>query len=56
MKPVGFTPNGLIDMYRLESEVKILVRDGLFPQNIKIAEVVDNQFAETALKDLGEYH
>jgi NitT/TauT family transport system substrate-binding protein len=56
MKPVGFTPNGLVDMHRLESEVEILVRDGLFPQGIKIADVVDNQFAENALKDLGEYH
>ncbi len=56
MKPVGFTADGLIDMPRLESEVKALVERGLFPQNIKIAEVVDNRFAETALEDLGEYH
>ena len=56
MKPVGFTANGLIDMPRLGSEVKALVERGLFPKNIKLAEVVDNQFAETALKDLGEYH
>lgn len=55
MKPVGFTANGLIDMPRLESEVKVLVERGLFPKNIKLAEVVDNRFAETALKDLGEY-
>ena len=56
MKPPGFTPNGLIDMPRLESEVKALVEGGLFPKNIKVPEVVDNQFAETALKDLGEYY
>ena len=56
MKPVGFAANGLIDMPRLESEVKALLERGLFPQNIKTAEVVDNQFAEAAVKDLGEYH
>ncbi len=42
-------------MARLESEVKVLVERGLFPKNIKLAEVVDNRFAETALNDLGEY-
>ncbi len=56
MKPVGFTPNGLIDMSRLEQEVRILVDAGLFPKNRSIAEVVDNRFAETAIKELGEYH
>ncbi len=55
MKPVGFTVNGVIDMNRLETEVKALIEGGLFPANIEITAVVDNRFAEGALKDLDEY-
>lgn len=53
MKPLGFSPKGVVDLERLAIELDLLRERGLVPPSTTAADVVDNRFAEQALAQLG---
>jgi NitT/TauT family transport system substrate-binding protein len=55
MKPLGFSPNGVVDRERLAVELDILRDQHLIPPATRPDDVVDNRFAEGALERLGPY-
>jgi NitT/TauT family transport system substrate-binding protein len=55
MKPLGFSPNGVVDLDRLAIEMDALLQQHLIPAGTKASDVVDNQFAEGAVAQLGRY-
>jgi NitT/TauT family transport system substrate-binding protein len=55
MKPLGFSPDGVVDLPRLAVELDLLRERGLVPSATKADDVVDNRFAEAALQQLGLY-
>jgi NitT/TauT family transport system substrate-binding protein len=55
MKPLGLSPNGVIDEDRLESELTILRDRGLVPPGTGTNDVIDNRLAQQALSQLGRY-
>jgi NitT/TauT family transport system substrate-binding protein len=55
MKPLGFTPDGVVDLERLAVELDILRGQRLIPADTHAGDVVDNRFAEAALEQLGPY-
>jgi NitT/TauT family transport system substrate-binding protein len=55
MKPLGFSPNGVIDEPRLEGDIAILREHDLVPAGTRTGDVMDNRFAERALESLGRY-
>jgi NitT/TauT family transport system substrate-binding protein len=55
MKPLGFSPNGVVDLDRLAIEMDALLQQHLIPAGTKASDVVDNQFAEGAVARLGRY-
>jgi NitT/TauT family transport system substrate-binding protein len=55
MKPLGFTPNGVVDLDRLAIELDILREQKLVPAGTTASDVVDNRFAEGAVERLGAY-
>jgi NitT/TauT family transport system substrate-binding protein len=55
MKPLGFSPNGVVDLERLAVELDILRGQRLIPADTHAGDVVDNRFAEAALEQLGPY-
>jgi NitT/TauT family transport system substrate-binding protein len=55
MKPLGFMPNGVVDLDRLAIETRALVERRLVPPDTALTDMVDNRFAEAALKQVGEY-
>jgi NitT/TauT family transport system substrate-binding protein len=55
MKPLGFSPNGVVDLARLAVELDLLRERQLVPSATKPDDVVDNRFAESVLQRLGSY-
>jgi NitT/TauT family transport system substrate-binding protein len=55
MKPLGFSPNGVVDLERLAIELAILRDQHLVPPATQTRDVVDNSFAEAARERLGPY-
>jgi NitT/TauT family transport system substrate-binding protein len=55
MKPLGFSPNGVVDEKRLTAELALLREQGLVPPTTEPSDVVDNRFAQQALDRLGPY-
>jgi NitT/TauT family transport system substrate-binding protein len=55
MKPLGFSPNGVVDQDRLAVEMGILLERGLMPSATQPEDVVENRFATSALERLGPY-
>jgi NitT/TauT family transport system substrate-binding protein len=55
MKPLGFSPNGVVDLGRLAGELQLLEERSLVPPGTRPGDVVDNRFAEEALGQLGRY-
>ncbi len=55
MKPLGFSPNGVVDLERLAIELDLLRARNLVPSNTKADDVVNNRFAEAAVERLGPY-
>ncbi len=55
MKPLGFSPNGVVDRDRLAIELDLLRSRNLVPASTKADDVVNNRFAEAALERLGPY-
>jgi NitT/TauT family transport system substrate-binding protein len=55
MKPLGFSPNGVVDFGRLQIELDLLRAHQIVPPNTTPADVLDNHFAEAAVEKLGKY-
>jgi NitT/TauT family transport system substrate-binding protein len=55
MKPLGFSPNGVVDLERLGIELDLLRARNLVPSATTADDVVNNRFAEAALERLGPY-
>jgi len=55
MKPLGFSPNGVVDMNRLRIELDILREQSLVPAGTTSADFVENRFSEAALEGIGTY-
>jgi NitT/TauT family transport system substrate-binding protein len=55
MKPLGFSPNGIVDLERLAVELDILRGQRLIHPATHAGDVVENRFAESALERLGPY-
>ncbi len=55
MKPLGFSPNGVVDLDRLAIELAILRARHLIPEQTTPGDVVDNRLAEAALERIGLY-
>jgi NitT/TauT family transport system substrate-binding protein len=55
MKPLGFSPNGIVDFDRLAIEMDAMLERNLMPRGTKESDVVDPQFAESAVERLGRY-
>ncbi|HXF34841.1 MAG TPA: ABC transporter substrate-binding protein [Candidatus Acidoferrales bacterium] len=51
----GCDPNGRVNVASLEHDLQFYREQGLINGNISLAKVVDNSFAEAALKQLGPY-
>jgi len=55
MKPLGFSPNGLVDFDRLAFELDLMREQGLVPRETTANDVVDIHLAESAVERLGVY-
>jgi NitT/TauT family transport system substrate-binding protein len=55
MKPLGFSPNGIVDFDRLAIEMDAMLERNLMPRGTKESDVVDPQFDESAVERLGRY-
>jgi NitT/TauT family transport system substrate-binding protein len=55
MKPLGFSPNGVVDLARLAVELDLLRERSLVPSATTPHDVVDDRFAEEALQRLGPH-
>jgi NitT/TauT family transport system substrate-binding protein len=55
MKPLGFSPNGVVDLARLTVELDLLRERGLVPPATTPDDVVDDDLAEAAVHRLGPY-
>jgi NitT/TauT family transport system substrate-binding protein len=55
MKPIGFSPNGVVDLDRLAVETAAMAERGLVPTDTQLSDMVDNRFAEAAVRELGAY-
>lgn len=53
MKPLGFSPNGIVDSSRLNLELGLLRERDLVPAGTTPNDVVDMRFAQAAVKQLG---
>ena len=55
MKPLGFSPNGVVDFDRLAIELDLLRQQALVPPGTTANDVVDMRFAQAAVDSLGVY-
>jgi ABC-type nitrate/sulfonate/bicarbonate transport system substrate-binding protein len=55
MKPLGFSPNGMVDFDRLRIEMDALLQANLVPAGTKQDDVLDHRFVEAAVERLGVY-
>ena len=55
MFPVGLNPDGFVRMKGVQMDLDWYIQRGLFKGELKAEDVVDNRFAEYAVKVLGEY-
>ncbi|HHV79130.1 MAG TPA: ABC transporter substrate-binding protein [Firmicutes bacterium] len=55
MNPAGLNPNGYVNVKGLEADVKWYEERGLLKGDLKVEEVVDNQFVDSAIQAIGKY-
>jgi len=53
--PTGMNPDGKVNVKSLADDAAFYRQQGLITGDIKVEQVVDEQFVETALKELGSY-
>jgi len=55
MRPVGFNPDGRVNVQSIDEDQDIFVRNGHMKERIDLSQVVDSSYVENAVRVLGPY-